>query len=328
MKETKTIHDRTFKASMKDVRVAREFFEMYLPERILSLVDLNTLKLSPNTYVDENLNSFGSDVLYEVKLKDNRLGFLYVLTEHQSTVDVLMAYRIWNYIIRIWADYIKQTGFQTKTLPLVFPLVFYNGKKLYDGCRSLRGLIDAPLDIIEDVLFKDFHLVDTHNIADEELRNQHWAGVLAFAFKHVYDREVWPHIDTLIGMMQKIQHEDGAVTYINNLLKYWLRAAETKKRPKEFIETVQQRLSVPIKGEIMTLAEQLIQQGVQQGVQQGIHHGIHQGESIMLIRQLERKFKIIPQLFKQKIEQADGNKLLMWGDRILDAVELEEIFAE
>lgn len=307
MADIHAIHDKTFKTSMADVRVARDFLEEYLPSAILSLIDLNSLKLSPNSYVDDNLNTFSSDVLYQVKM-GNTWGYIYLLCEHQSSVDPLMAFRLWNYIIKIWADHLKQTG--EKALPFIFPLVFYHGKEPYDGCRNLRDLIQAPIDIIEDFLFKPFHLIDTNEIKDEDLRERLWSGIMAFMFKHVYDRDVWPLLSSVIEMIKRIEQEDGADIYANNLLKYWLVTAESKKGARAFIEKVEEGLNIPIGGEIMTMAEELIQQG----------------KSAQLLSQLEYKFKAIPERFKQKINQASPENLLKFGRKLLDAKELEEVF--
>lgn len=304
---------------MTDIRVAREFFEAHLPENIRSLVDLNTLKLSEKSYVDETLHELSSDILYSVKMKHSvDRTLIYVLAEHQSTVDPLMAFRLWSYIMLIIQDYIKQTIPKPTKLPLVFPLVFYHGKEPYTACRNLRDLIQAPTDIIENVLFGDFCLVDTHNIEDEELRERHWASILVYMMKHVHDREVWSLIQNLIEMIKKIELEEGAVILITNLLEYWLIKAETTKKPQEFIETIQQGLSVPIKGALMNMGEQLIQQGVQQGIQLG--------EGTLLIRQLEQKFTTLPELYRKRVEQANTEMLLKWGVRVLEAEALEEVF--
>jgi predicted transposase/invertase (TIGR01784 family) len=308
---------------MTDIRVAREFFEEHLPETIHSLVELDTLKISQKSYIDENLNELSSDILYSVKIKNSdELAFIYVLAEHQSTVDPLMAFRLWNYIMLIIQDYIKQTSPKPTKLPLVFPLVFYHGKEPYNACRNLRDLIQAPADIVENVLFRDFCLVDTHNIKDEELRERHWASILVYMMKHVYDREVWSLIQNLIEMIKKIELEEGAVILITNLLEYWLIKAETTKQPQEFIETIQQGLSVPIKGALMNMGEQLIQQGVQKGIQQGIQLG----EGALLIHLLEQKFTTLPKLYRQRVEQANTEMLLKWGVRVLEAKALEDVF--
>lgn len=37
------IHDKTFKTTISDVRVAREFFSEHLPDTVLALIDLSTL---------------------------------------------------------------------------------------------------------------------------------------------------------------------------------------------------------------------------------------------------------------------------------------------
>jgi predicted transposase/invertase (TIGR01784 family) len=321
MSKIHCIHDKTFKSAMADVRVARDFFEHHLPKPIQALMDLKALKLSPNSYVDEQLNALSSDVLYQVKMSENDgVGYLYLLCEHQSSIDPLMPYRLWSYIVRIWGDYLKQTG--SKKLPFVFPLVFYHGKEPYTGPRSLCELIQAPSSIVEDALFKSFHLVDTHDIKDEELRTQHWAGILAFMFKHVFDRDIWPMVQTVIEMLRKLEKEEGAAPYAHNLLKYWLISAETQKGPKAFIEAVQQGLSLPIEGELMSMAEQLIQQGLQQGIQQGIQ----QGEAHLLISLLKAKFKGVPEIYLNKIESADANSLNQWAINVINSQSLDEVF--
>ena len=66
------IHDKAFKTTMSDIRVARDFFQEYLPESVLAIVNLNTLKLSKNSFVDEDLKEFSSDILYEVMLKNSK----------------------------------------------------------------------------------------------------------------------------------------------------------------------------------------------------------------------------------------------------------------
>jgi len=313
MKDIHNIHDKTFKTAMSDIRVARDFFEEYLTKTILSLVNLNTLKLSHNSYVDENLNTFSSDVLYEVKLENSNTAYFYLLCEHQSSVDRLMPFRLLNYMVRIWSDYLKQTGH--KNLPLIYPLVFYHGEDPYHGPRSLPEIVQALPAIIEDVLFKPFHLMDTHEIEDERLRERRWAGILTFMMKHVYARDIWPFIQTVIEMLKNIEKEEGAAIYANHLLKYWLLAAEIKKEPKaSFIETIKQGLSASMRSEMMTIAEQLIQQG------------IHQGEARLLATQLKVKFKELPESYMQKINSADLTTLNRWAINFVNAQSLNEVF--
>ena len=72
------------------------------------------------------------------------------------------------------------------------------------------------------------------------------------------------------------------------------------------------------------LTERLLQEGIQQGMQQGMQ----QGESALLLRQLQHKFITIPDTYRDKIEQADPNSLLKWGERVLDVNSLEDVFKD
>jgi len=48
----------------------------------------------------------------------------------------------------------------------------------------------------------------------------------------------------------------------------------------------------------------------------------------MLLRQLSRKFNPLPVSAHQRIAAADAETLLVWGDRVLDAKCLEEIWGD
>ncbi len=320
MGKINSIHDRTFKATISDSRVAREFFAEHLPETVLALVNLSTLKLSPNTYIDKELQAFNSDVLYEVDMKDETKAFLYLLVEHQSSIDPLMAFRLWNYKTRIWSEYLKQTD--AKTLPMIFSLVFYHGREPYNGNRTLEDLIQGPRAMVESTLFDPFQIVDTYDISDESLRERQWSGIMEFMFKHVYAREVWPYVQPLIDMLTKIENEEGAANFVHTLLKYWITVAETSRGPKAFIDAIQEGISIPIRSELMTMGEQFIQQGIQQGVQQGMQLG----EASLLTIQLKAKFKVLPEAYVERINCADPSTLSEWAINFVTAQSLDEVF--
>jgi hypothetical protein len=72
-------HEKLFKTSMADIRVARNFFEQYLPASVLSVVDLNDLELQHSTYISQELKETASDVLYKTKIVNNT-AYLYILS--------------------------------------------------------------------------------------------------------------------------------------------------------------------------------------------------------------------------------------------------------
>lgn len=76
----------------------------------------------------------------------------------------------------------------------------------------------------------------------------------------------------------------------------------------------------------MTIAEELVEQGIKQGLQQGLRQGKWEGCHKLLIRQMERKFAVIPENYLKCIQHADEEMLLEWGERLIDANTLRDIF--
>jgi predicted transposase/invertase (TIGR01784 family) len=64
-----------------------------LPSGIADRLDLGRLAPVPGSFVDEDLRWRHSDVLFTAPL-DGRDAFVYVLVEHQSSDDPLMAFRV------------------------------------------------------------------------------------------------------------------------------------------------------------------------------------------------------------------------------------------
>ena len=54
--------------------------------------------------------------------------------------------------------------------------------------------------------------------------------------------------------------------------------------------------------------------------------GRQEGRADLLTRQLERKFGGVDEAVRDRIAHADGNRLVTWGERVLTAQSLEEVF--
>jgi hypothetical protein len=96
-----------------------------LPPGIAARLDLGRLAPVPGSFVDEALKWRHSDVLFTAPL-DGQDAFVYVLVEHQSSDDPLMAFRVLRYVTRIWDQYEREHP-GAHWLPAVIPLVVYQG---------------------------------------------------------------------------------------------------------------------------------------------------------------------------------------------------------
>ena len=90
--------------------VARDFLQLYLPAQFLSICDLNTLQLASGSFIEEDLRSSYSDILYSLQTQHGA-GYIYALIEHQSSPDKLMAFRLRRYML--------QAGSTEKPGPLI-----------------------------------------------------------------------------------------------------------------------------------------------------------------------------------------------------------------
>jgi flagellar biosynthesis/type III secretory pathway protein FliH len=74
--------------------------------------------------------------------------------------------------------------------------------------------------------------------------------------------------------------------------------------------------------------QQGIQQGMQRGIQQGMQQGMQLGEALLLQRQLTRRFGELSAAQQARLAAATPAQLETWGDRVLDAASLDEVFGD
>ena len=67
---------------------------------------------------------------------------------------------------------------------------------------------------------------------------------------------------------------------------------------------------------------------MQQGIQQGMQQGMQQGEALLLQRLLTRRFGALSATQLANIAAASSAQLESWGDRVLEAKSLDEVFGD
>lgn len=209
-------------------------------------------------------------------------------------------------------------------LPLVIPLVFYHGPEPYNGPRDIRELISAPNELIQK-LFESFHLIDTHDLADETLREQKWVGIMTFVMKHIYARDFLVFIQPFIQMLQQLEASKNSTEYMVLLLNYLLNIGNTTKATV-LVQTIKEGLSVPKGEEIMSIASQLIKEGWQGWLEESMAKGQQKGELNFLLRLLERKFGSVPSTYRQKIEEANSEQIFQWSIQLLEVNDISTLF--
>lgn len=260
-------HDQFFKTAMKDKRVAREFLMRHLPKDLNNQVDFDNLALQPGSFINDIRKESAVDVLFKTTIEDKEV-FIYLLVEHQSKPDELMPFRILKYTCNIMDEHLNKhkTALKKKSkkLPLIYPMVIYHAKTPYRYSTNINDLVDAPKEFVDQYFLKPFQLIDLGEIEDEELKKHAWSGVLEFALKHIFARDIFPHIKNIAGLLAQLDQSDGR-EFVEIVLQYFLERGELKDR-EQFFELINDNISHEVGGDIMTLAEQLKEEGRHEGM--------------------------------------------------------------
>ena len=138
-------HDALIKALFRDPQHIVAELKRLLPASIIERLDLSTVRLAEGVSIDPKLRDRSTDLWFEVRLRSGQQGYVFMLYEHQSSVQHEMAWRLVDYITRFWRDWIdacEGRGAPAFPLPAVVPVVLYNGARRWTAPRRFVELID------------------------------------------------------------------------------------------------------------------------------------------------------------------------------------------
>ncbi|MFK3882266.1 Rpn family recombination-promoting nuclease/putative transposase [Pantoea agglomerans] len=267
-KKSATPHDATFRQFLTHPDVARDFMQIHLPEKLLKICDLTTLKLESGSFVEDDLRQYFSDVLYSLRTSTGD-GYIHVLIEHQSTPDRHMAFRLIRYAVAAMQRHLEAGH---KKLPLVIPVLFYTGKRTpYPWSTRWFDEFDDPV-VAESLYRRAFPLVDITVIPDDEIMTHRSMAALTLLQKHIHQRDIASLTDHLVTLLMADYLSSPQVM---TLIHYLLQAGESADY-EAFVRELAQR--VPQHGDaLMTIAQQLEQKGIEKGRAEGIELGERRG---------------------------------------------------
>lgn len=165
-------HDALFRYTFSQPQNAAELIRANLPFAISQKIDWASLERVPGSYVDQELTWRHTDLLFRVTIS-GREALIYLLLEHQSSSDALMALRLLGYLNRIWQHEIKREP-NMRLIPAIIPLVVYHGAKGWRSPVRFVELIDLDVEVRGSLasFIPDFEYVldDLSGQSDEQLR--------------------------------------------------------------------------------------------------------------------------------------------------------------
>ncbi len=268
-------HDHFFRATFARPEVAAEFARHYLPPPIVAHLDLTTLRPVKASYVDEELRDHVTDLLYQVRLQDGNLAYVYLLFEHKSYPDRWVAFQLLRYMVRIWEHARQQAS--GADLPPILPLVIYHGEQQWRIDTRFQELVTTPPALAEYVPDFRYALYDLSTYSDAELVGAVSVQIPLWAMKHIYDTDWETTLPKLMALLQALAQAESGLTFVETVLRYISAAAGSLEHDK-LKHALEENLPHDGGALMQTIAQQWIEEGIEEGMEKGMEIGLQKGQ--------------------------------------------------
>lgn len=281
----KKIHDKFVKASFSDPSRATTFFEKFLPAGLLNTLDLQTLKPFQESYLQDDLKEFFSDMVFEVALKDRASVTMDIvlLFEHKSAPDKNVVFQIGSYMFSRWMSTIRQ---KEKIKPII-PIIYYQGKKKWKIKPMSFNFKQYPNEIKQFLPDVNYLLISLQTIPDESIegiRNSLMAAAI-LSQKNAYNPITLAN--DLIRIF-RLFPDYPERNFLQSIVVYLFKVSEVPKA--EWIEALN-TIPTELKENLMTTYSWIKEEGKIEGKIEGKLEGEKVGE-------LKEKAKVVLKSFQ------------------------------
>lgn len=312
-------HDAVFRRVLGEPANAASQLRAVLPDALASRLDLDRLRALPGSFVDATLRWRHSDLLFTAPM-DCRDAFVYVLVEHQSGEDPLMAFRMLRYIMRIWDRYLNEQSNATR-LPAVIPLVVHHNHRAWSGPTDVLDLLDldrATADAARQYLPRFRFLLDDLARVDEQalrarpLTPQARMTLLLLKIAAGNSR-IADELRKWVDDLREILHDSGGIEDFVALLTYIESVGEA---PTGELQDLFAQLGPEAEEAYVTTAEMLRSEGA----------AAAKAESVLTV--LEARGITVPEAARARITRCtDLDQLETWVRRAVTVTSTEELLA-
>lgn len=271
------IHDRLFKHTLSIPSEAKALVRLFLPDWIHKNLDYRTFKLNDQSFVNETLDEYLTDIVYDCNWKGSVPIKLSFLLEHKSYPDKLTPLQLLRYLTEAYTLLLNDKEDKEKST-IIIPVVIYHDKAKWQK-RTFKDLFDLPDQRLKGYLPNfDFDLINLPSVSDDFLFNLNSGFLLRstlLVFKHKNDRnaveqfskEMFIFVQEHLNAQQKEAYTKALLLYIFQVFKFDKATFNTftKKLPK---------MTGIVSG---SLYDRLIKEGMEKGIEKGMEKGIEKG---------------------------------------------------
>ena len=309
-------HDRLFKATFSQPEEAARLVKTALPPELAETINWNSLALEPGSFVDETLKWRHTDLLFSARQQDQSL-LIYLLIEHQSQNDNLMAFRMSTYVHRILEQHVAGHP-NTRDLPPVVPLVISHAAQSWTAPLELIDLFDiddSARTVAAPYLPNLRYFLDDLSAQTEEALQQRQLSeegkLTVLALRQARVKFFAEALKRWAALLRNLQQRPGGHDNTARFLSYMLDVGDDP--PEELRDVLQTHIGPEASEVVMSTAERLREEGRLQG------------QARTLLRLLELKFGRVPEGTADRLAHATAEQLDQWTERVLTANALNDV---
>ena len=306
-----------------------------LPPHVVSAVDWSSLRREPGSVVDPELRETESDLLFTARLRSGHPLLLYVLLEHQSSVDRWMALRMLRYVVR-QVERWRQEHPDSTLLPIILPLVMYHGEDgTWTAPRRVEELFDLPEEEEDQERWRA--LVPRFEYLLDDLTAERQEALLARpgpplvrlvwrVLRHSRSEDLAQRLTDWTELISQVHAAPEGSEHLVVIIRYllWVGGKAVHEAAGRVLHSVldAQRAEALMR----SYGEELIEQGRQQGLARGREEGLTRGRAEYILRILAARGVQLDEAARQRILScSDVATLDRWFDRSLHASSLSDV---
>ena len=272
MSDLSNIHDKFVRATFENVDRARALFESTLSSELLQVLDLDSIRVLKESYIQDDLTEYFSDLVFELDLKESKTNTtdVVLLFEHKSSPDKNVLFQLGHYMFSHWFKKIRNS----EPIKPIIPIIYYQGRQrwIVPSLKEIFGEVDE----IVQAYIPDIHyeFIGLHSLSERTIEKMRdgLVGVAMMAQKWRSNPVRMKQDLERIFKLFPLSHGDR--NFFQMVAVYIIRVTEVSA--VELMSTVTD-IPGPVKADIMSTYDLLIEEGIKRGKQEGIQLGKQEG---------------------------------------------------
>jgi len=251
-------HGKFIRNLLSRQETASLFFKAVIPETNQKFLDITALEISKDQFVDDDLDHQLSDMLFRVYRTDLTPAYIYLLFQHKGNPEPLMSYLLFRYMERIWEQTISQG--LIGHMPLIIPVIMYNGSKKWDVSKRFTNLFADPKDLSPFLPDFQYIMCDLSQYSEKDMPDNSILKTGMYLLKSIHDNDFQDKLPLYLNHLKHSLENDNTKKFLSYAIEYICSC--TNMDEQDISSVIEELFSKTGKEIFGNVYEKLFQKGV------------------------------------------------------------------